>query len=105
MNAFGSKVRNRRLNGANAKIRKLERAEGDMLLITRKDTPEQILAVLEAEVPAKAARIGECRQDFGLGELHSTLRAAARVRAHEMVVFRQLSRSGRVSQTAAVGHL
>lgn len=45
------------LDAANTKIRKLERAEGEALLITRKDTPEQILAVLEAEVPAKAARI------------------------------------------------
>jgi hypothetical protein len=45
------------LDAANAKIRRLERAEGEALLITRKDTPEQILTVLESEVSAKAARI------------------------------------------------
>jgi hypothetical protein len=45
------------LDAAQAEIRRLKRAEVEALLITRKDTPEQILAVLEAEVPAKAARI------------------------------------------------
>jgi hypothetical protein len=45
------------LDAAAAKIRRLERAEGDALLISRKDTPEAILAVLEAEIPTKAARI------------------------------------------------
>jgi hypothetical protein len=45
------------LDAADAKIRRLERAEGDMLLISRKDPPEQILAVLESEVPTKTGRI------------------------------------------------
>jgi hypothetical protein len=45
------------LDAANAKIRRLERAEGDMLLISRKDTAEAILAVLESEIPTKAGRI------------------------------------------------
>jgi hypothetical protein len=45
------------LDAANAKIRRLERGEGDMLLISRKDSPEDILAVLETEIPTKAGRI------------------------------------------------
>jgi hypothetical protein len=45
------------LDAANAKIRRLERGEGDMLLISRKDTPEAILTVLESEIPTKAGRI------------------------------------------------
>jgi hypothetical protein len=45
------------LDAANAKIRRLERGEGDMLLISRKDTAEAILAALESEIPSKAARI------------------------------------------------
>lgn len=45
------------LDAAHAKIRRLERAEGNALLITRTDSPEAILAVLESEIPAKAARI------------------------------------------------
>ena len=35
----------------------LEHGEGDMLLISRKDTPEALLAVLENEIPTKAGRI------------------------------------------------
>jgi hypothetical protein len=34
-----------------------ERDEGDMLLISRKVSPEDILRVLESEIPTKAARI------------------------------------------------
>jgi hypothetical protein len=45
------------LDAANAKIRGKERGEGDMLLISRKDTAEDILAVLESEIPTKAGRI------------------------------------------------
>jgi hypothetical protein len=45
------------LDAANAKIRGLERGEGDMLLISRKDAPEAILAALESEIPTKAGRI------------------------------------------------
>ena len=45
------------LDVANAKIRRLERGEGDMLLISRKDSAEAILAVLESEIPTKAGRI------------------------------------------------
>ena len=45
------------IDNANAKIRKLERAEGDLLLISRKDSAEEILGVLESEVPTKAGRI------------------------------------------------
>jgi hypothetical protein len=45
------------LDAAQAKIRRLERGEGDMLLISRKDAPEAILAVIENEIPTKAARI------------------------------------------------
>jgi hypothetical protein len=45
------------LDAANARIRRLERGEGDMLLISRKDTPEAILDVLEAEIPTKTQRL------------------------------------------------
>jgi hypothetical protein len=60
------------LDAANTKIRRLEKGEGDMLLISRQDTPEAILAgrfagekdtpeailrVLESEIPTKAGRI------------------------------------------------
>jgi hypothetical protein len=45
------------LDVANATIRRLERAEGDALLISRKDSPEAILSVLESEIPTKAGRI------------------------------------------------
>jgi hypothetical protein len=45
------------LDAANAKFRRLERDAGDALLITRKDTPEEILNVLENEIPAKVQRI------------------------------------------------
>jgi hypothetical protein len=45
------------LDVAHATIRRLERAEGDMLLISRNDSPEDILAVIETEIPSKAARI------------------------------------------------
>jgi hypothetical protein len=45
------------LDDANTKIRRLERSEGDLLLISRKDSPEDILSVLENEIPTKAARL------------------------------------------------
>jgi hypothetical protein len=45
------------LDAANAQIRTLERGEGDMLLISRKDSPEDILRVIENEIPTKADRI------------------------------------------------
>jgi hypothetical protein len=45
------------LDAANAKLRRAERDQGHILLIDRRDTAEQILAVLESEVPTKAARI------------------------------------------------
>jgi hypothetical protein len=45
------------LDAANAKIRRLERDAGDALLITRKDTPEEVVRVLENDMPSKVARI------------------------------------------------
>jgi hypothetical protein len=44
------------LDAANAQIRRLEPGEG-MLLISRKDSAEDILSVLENEIPTKARRI------------------------------------------------
>ncbi len=45
------------LDAAHAKIRRLERGEGDSLLISRRDSADDIATVLQLEIPAKTATI------------------------------------------------